>query len=108
MMPGPDDMMGMSQAMSFKGDGYSMSYDMWQGVDGSQKLVTESKFDDYFMYSMDTTGPMRDGYDMPVCGPMAPENKCDKMINEDSCCTHVEMKDPDNGMQHSFYRCMNQ
>ena len=49
-----------------------MNYEMWQGEDGTQKVVTETKFDNYFMYSIDKTGPMgEDGWGKAPCGPEA-------------------------------------
>lgn len=56
----------MSQQMSFKGDGYEVSVDMSMGEDGAQKTVTETKFDNYFMYAVDQSGPMDGrGYNTP-------------------------------------------
>lgn len=87
-----------------------MNVEVHTSEEGGQKIVTETKFDDYFMYSIDKMGPMgEDGYGMPPCGAGAKENMCQKQVySQNTCCTHVEIKDHSNNMHHSFYRCMNQ
>ena len=124
MMPGPgENMHGMngtmdmkdmegwnSQKFNMEGDNYNVNVEVHMSEEGGQKIVTETKFDDYFMYSIDKMGPMgEDGYGTPPCGPGAKENMCQKQVySQNTCCTHVQMKDHSNNMQHSFYRCMNQ
>ena len=100
---------GMSQKMSFKGEGYEVSVDMSMGEDGAQKTVTETKFDNYFMYAIDQSGPMDGrGYNTPQCGPEAERDMCkEKVFSQDTCCANVVMNDRNNNMMHSFYRCMN-
>jgi hypothetical protein len=119
MMPGPDDM-GMhdmksmegwnSQNFKMEGDNYNVNVEVHMSDEGGQKIVTETKFDNYFMYSIDKMGPMgEDGYGKPPCGPHAEYDLCaEKVYSQETCCAHVEMMDHANNMHHSFYRCMNQ
>ena len=70
-------------------------------------VSTETKFDDYYMYSMDQMGSQ--GNSAPSCGPSADgTDECKARAGGgDSCCTHVVMTDRGSGEQQSFYRCMN-
>lgn len=66
MMPGPEDMDkgGMEgwdkQEFKMEGDDYKISIEVHSN-DGEHKIVTEAKFDKYFMYSIDHIGEMEDG-----------------------------------------------
>lgn len=69
--------------------------------------MTEAKFDNYFLYSIDTMG--EDGFGTPPCGPAAKYDMCkEKVYSQETCCTHVVMMDRNGNQQQSFYRCMNQ
>ena len=99
-----EDMTGVK----VEGDGYEMNAKFGE-IDNGQALITETKFDQYYMYSMDQMDS--DGNSAPNCGPSAlqGEDECKQMAGGgDSCCTHVVMTDRGSGKQQSFYRCMNQ
>lgn len=75
-----------------QGDNYSVKVNMKNHGD-SQSVTTEMKFDQYFMYTIDTMG--EDGYDTtPPCGPDAKHDSCkDKVYSQNTCCSHVVMMD---------------
>jgi hypothetical protein len=90
-----------------EGDGYEMSA-MYGERDGGTAIETETKFDQYYMYSMDQMDAHNNS--APDCGPSAllGEDECkNRSGGGDSCCTHVVMTDRGSGKQQSFYRCMN-
>lgn len=89
-----------------EGDGYEMSA-MYGEKDGGTMIETETKFDQYYMYSMDQMDSHNNS--APDCGPSAMNgtDECKERAGENSCCTHVVMTDRGSGKQQSFYRCMN-
>lgn len=91
-----------------EGDGYYVEVKT-ETSDNGYKQETTTKFDNYFMYSMDYMGEAP--YDGPECGPHAKTDACkDKVDGEQYCCTHVTMQDSMvmENAGSSFYRCMNQ
>lgn len=103
--PGADDHQdkekGKAQSFSMNGDDYSVSIKMEDDT-----LMTEMKFDEYFMYGIDHMG--EEGA-TPPCGPDAEYDMCkEKVFSQDTCCSHVVMMDDDGNQKNSFYRCMNQ
>jgi hypothetical protein len=100
-------MMMADQSFKIEGDGYYMS--VKTDTSDGYKQETVSKFDDYYMYSMDYMGEK--GYDGPECGPYAKQDSCKEKVNGDQyCCTHIQMQDSMvmENAESSFYRCMNQ
>lgn len=100
-------MMMANQNFKLEGDGYYIEVKT-DTSDGYQQETT-TKFDDYFMYSMDYMG--EGNYNGPECGPDAKHDMCKEKVGGDEyCCTQVSMQDS-MIMENSgsnFYRCMNQ
>lgn len=98
---------GTSGGIGFtmQGEGYDVSVQQGKDKYGNDQITSETKFDQYFMYSIDNMGGNSD--EMPPCGPQADYDKCKDLAgSENTCCTQVVMRDEI--MEYSFYRCMNQ
>lgn len=101
------------QEYGFQGDGYDVTFST-ESKNGGDVLTSIMKFDQYFMYAIDSMG-MTDGVS-PPCGPDSVHASCkDAMQSDTACCTLVDFEDnifssesANNNQGHnSFYRCMN-
>jgi len=100
-------MMMANQNFKFEGDGYYV--EVKTDTSDGYKQETTTKFDDYYMYSMDYMGEGK--YDGPECGPNAKHDTCKEKVGGDKyCCAQVSMKDSMvmENAGSSFYRCMNE
>lgn len=99
-----DDMM----KMTMEGDDIDMKVEFGDAYDGTM-ISTMTKFDDYFMYSMDNIDSTHSMAEQ--CGPGLEQGRdpCKELVDSgESCCALVVMTDKGSGKQDSFYRCMNQ